>query len=295
MAIHRGLPAQQALIYQAVSHGGNVSSRRPTKLTNEQAESLKQDRQWQRLNRELSGLPMRSARHEKIRLERNARLRRLKSRKLSQVRETWDKEQGVKDIRRHIQGHDITASTSVTRELPRHQQEMMDALSAPLVNDYEAVIRRRTAAIRALVTYCTVEEPLWRKIIKGSADLPMPDEVRPDRAANDAMEMIKRSAMTSHAGKDIRRCYVCVAKAESLGGQDHPQFRELCQPFARQGTLARHFISKHLDALQDDDPSTCPMCKVTLLHKKHLQNHSQRYHGINTNITFKRPQNRRLY
>lgn len=64
------------------------------------------------------------AREDPAQAERNARLQRLKSCKLAQVRGIWSKEQGVKDIRRHIYRAMISrVSTSPARKLPPHQQE----------------------------------------------------------------------------------------------------------------------------------------------------------------------------
>ena len=101
------------------------------------------------------------------------------------------------------------------------------------------------------------------------------------------MEMIKRSTLASSAG-NVLRCFICVAKAESYG-MDHEAFEDLCYKFSRQGTLARHFISFHLDTLKDGDSFVCPVCHVLLIHKNHLRNHAERVHGIFTNIKFKRP------
>jgi uncharacterized C2H2 Zn-finger protein len=85
-----------------------------------------------------------------------------------------------------------------------------------------------------------------------------------------------------------------VVKAEALGADD-PNHAEYCKVFSNPHALARHFVPTHLDAYTEDEVFECPTCDVTLVDKKHLQNHAQVMHGINTNIKFQRPAKRRRY
>lgn len=295
MAIHRGLPKQKALLKQVASLGGSVSSRRPTRLTEEQIAALKaQDRQWQRLSRQLADRAF-ARQHDRIRLERMARLQRLKTRELARVRAAWSDEQGVRDVALHAQGI-VPPQPDPPAQLQHPlQKKMTDAMQTPLVNDHDAIRERRKVAIQALITYCSQEEPQIRRIIKSAAELPPPTELSLGLAPAEAMEQIKQSVLTAHTPTEgIRRCYVCVAKAATLvGGHENNMFNEYCHEFVRPGTLSRHFIQKHLDAFDDDDTFICPICNVLLIHKKHLQNHSAKQHGVNTNIIFKRPVNGR--
>lgn len=112
------------------------------------------------------------------------------------------------------------------------------------------------------------------------------------------MSSIKQSVMVRDKDRDndilqlrTRRCYICVARAEILG-PSHASFSELCRVFARDYKLGIHFVGKHLDPLAYDATTVCPICKVTLLHKKHLKNHSHRFHGVNTNWSWKRRESR---
>ncbi|KAG6358601.1 hypothetical protein INS49_012119 [Diaporthe citri] len=112
-------------------------------------------------------------------------------------------------------------------------------------------------------------------------------------AGQDLMEEIKKSVFAESAGKyGVLRCFVRVAKAEQLG-VDHDSFNGLCWEFSSAGKLARHFISLHLDALPADAMFVCPMCQKTLIHKKHVQNHSDKVHGICMDIIFTRPPKKR--
>lgn len=117
-----------------------------------------------------------------------------------------------------------------------------------------------------------------------------------DLPTKETMEDIKRSTLVEHAdpATGVLRCFVCVAKAEVVGS-NNSAFGALCHTYSRQGSLARHFITAHLDGVASDASTECTSCRVTLLHKKHLQNHALLVHGINTNIKFKRPVQRRVF
>lgn len=154
---------------------------------------------------------------------------------------------------------------------------MMDALTEPLINSHEAQIQRRTKAIEVLIAYCSQEETRAGKVAPNAVP---PVELGQHSTPVDVMQFIKKTIFVATAGKaGVSRCYVCVAKAESVG-PNHPHFAELCHEYARAFTLGTHFIAKHLDALADDASAICPICKFTLIHKKHLQNHSHRMHGV---------------
>lgn len=195
------------------------------------------------------------------------------------MRAEWSTKQSLEDIERQIRGEDITLvdTTASTDSMTPAQQKMFDALRVPLINDHDAQMQRRSAAIKSLMAYCLEEE---RRIVKVVPTPKRPSELASESSPQQQLEMIKQSTLAEFT-RDIRRCFLCVAKAETLG-VDHPRFDELCHPFARSGTLARHFITAHLDAVAADDSTECPVCKVTLIHRQHLQNHTEIVHGIRT-------------
>lgn len=103
------------------------------------------------------------------------------------------------------------------------------------------------------------------------------------------MELVKKTMLMSVVGDDeVWKCFICVCRAAN-DGKSYPKLAERTCHCSCQGTLGRHFITAHLDFMSPDDSFECPLCFCTLIHKKHLQNHAQRVHGIKTNIKFKRP------
>ncbi|KAG6358153.1 hypothetical protein INS49_014037 [Diaporthe citri] len=278
-AIHRDREPQQALLQQATSLGHSVSRRRPTDLTPEQAAELKKHPRYQRLDKEWKATPPKSERRKELGKKRKALWTRMRKSKLSKIREEWSKTQGVEDVERQIAGEDITKAsehTAPVRSMGTVQQRMFNAITSPLINDIEAQLQRRTEAIKALVAYCDEEDPFVPMLVR----VAKPALKSTSKKAPEArMQEIKEATLVAF-GK-VLKCFLCVAKAESLG-QSHPRFDDLCRQFSRSDHLRKHFIDIHLDRHSEDDSFVCPICKVTLIHKKHLQNHTEKVHGINT-------------
>ncbi|KAG8157653.1 hypothetical protein KVR01_012315 [Diaporthe batatas] len=278
-AIHRGLEPQQALLEQATSLGHSLSRRRPINLTRKQTEELKKDPNYQRLDRKWTAAVPRSDRRRKLGLKRKALWTRLQKRKLDEIRDDWGKTQGVEDVERQIAGEDITQALEDPRSVQPMgvvQQRMFDALTSPLVNDLDAQLRRRTEAIKALVAYCGEEDPVVPLLVRGTMSA---SESNPQQTPKAEMQEYKEATLVAFG--NVRRCFLCVAKAEILG-RSHPRFRHLCHPFSRSDHLREHFITVHLNYQGEGDSFVCPICKVALIHKKHLQNHTEKVHGIKT-------------
>lgn len=292
-AIHRGLKPQQALVQQAISHGHSVSSRRPVELSEAQVAALKDTPKYKRLTLQLLEAPHRSDKRYRISLRRKALLERLRKAKLEEIRAEWSLHQGVEDVERQHRGEEVASRpyARASRPLCPSQQAMIDALTSPLGKDIEGEHRRRTRAINAVVAFCDEEEPeaTRSKVVPKPSP---PAELEQKATPQEQMLTIKNSTLVSVVGSEVRRCYLCVAKAETLG-REHPRFSTLCHEFARHGNLARHFITIHLDAVAPNSTSECPICQKTLISKQHLQNHTLRIHGIHTGIVFNRRGKRR--
>lgn len=289
MAIHRGLDPAVALIQQATSHGASASSRRPTVLTAQQSRELKNDHHYQALTRRMSHFRKKSEQFRRLHNKRRSHWERIYRLKLEEVREKWSDDQGVEDVARFVRGEGADTSEPTSQTMRPLQQKAADALEAPLVNEYVAQLKRRTAAVLALAAFCGEEDPVANKVVRVGKKARVDTSLTPE----EMMEAMKRSTLAQFAGKrGVLRCFLCVAKAETLGVK-HPSFDKLCWQFSRQGTLARHFISCHLDLLKADQMYECGMCHVTLIHKKHVQNHAHKMHGISTDITYRRPSKKR--
>ncbi|KAH8754171.1 hypothetical protein F5883DRAFT_526946 [Diaporthe sp. PMI_573] len=153
-AIHRDRNPQKALLRQATSHGGSRDSRRSFTLSGDQIKSIKKDRQYQHLTAQYEsksiGNRFSEKRKEVGRKRRNLFLR-LKSAKLKEVAAEWTRQQALKDVEQQIRGDtgDFSADAHENQEREKlalmsdAQRKMYKALTAPLVNNYEAICQRR--------------------------------------------------------------------------------------------------------------------------------------------------------
>lgn len=158
---------------------------------------------------------------------------------------------------------------------------MLDALTALLINDMEAQFRRRTDAILALVAFAGEEESVRTKVPDVREPSP-PMEFRRALSPKKQMDEICGLVLVSVIGRSkVRRCFLCVTKACSLG-QAHGRFNDLCHILYDEHTLARHFTSVHLDTVAEDQWLECPHYLVPLYDKNHLRLHIDDIHGINT-------------
>jgi hypothetical protein len=169
---------------------------------------------------------------------------------------------------------------------------MMDALEAPLRSDLDDQNQRRTNAVNALVAYCAEVEPVVAKLTDTyRSQSPVETALPLERQ----IDQIKQSTLRSLAGA-VRRCFICVDRAVHAGYEpDDPRFQRDCHIFANELSLRVHFY-KHLDMHDAGEHWVCRICKVTLIHRQHLQNHADTVHGIRTpNDTRRLPKKVRKY
>lgn len=168
-AIFLGREPQRELVHQAVSHGHNRTVRRPAKLTKEQsAAAIAASARVRRLERFRDNFPGQHPDYSKASLAVKSAKRKVVRDAEKKMREEWTSKQSVEDITRQLEGKPLeTYQPAAARPMSPAQQRMSDALRAPLINDYQALLQRRANAIKALVAYCAIEEhvkqTLWRK------------------------------------------------------------------------------------------------------------------------------------
>lgn len=199
-------------------------------------------------------------------------------------------------MERQFLGDKSTEATGNSRpSRPYHpaQQRMLNALTATLVNNTDTQINRNLDTLAANRAYYKLKKPRKTKIQQRQALASSLSKQDDTATSQQVLKEIHDSTLVHKVGK-VLRCYIYVAKAEALG-VDNPNYNEYCKKFNTTHTLARHFITAHLDAYKEDDAFEYPVCEVTLVNKKHLQNHTQVMHSINTNIKFKQPVERRQY
>lgn len=100
LALSRRAAPADAIISQLISHGHSASNPRPTELTQEQKEALREDPEFRFLMTRLGHFPERSKKHMEYANKRKLLLDRLKKGKLVTVRKQWDIDQGVEDVER---------------------------------------------------------------------------------------------------------------------------------------------------------------------------------------------------
>lgn len=123
-----------------------------------------------------------SAARKKLTRTRQKLFLRLKAKKLREMTELWTARQAFQDIERQIRGEDFNLAAQQegadgvpSAPMSESQRRMYQALTAPLINDFDAQMRRRTEAIDALVMYCQEEEPLRPNLAKLRTPLPPPE------------------------------------------------------------------------------------------------------------------------
>lgn len=283
---------QKELLKQATSHGSSIDTRRPITLDSNdyidahpQYSSLK--KQHQQL---LKGSPERDEAGKRLRALRE----KLREEALEKHRHDWSRKQAVEDIRGQLEGRGFASQDArnlarTLRPMSDAQVNMLEALEAPLVNDLSAQFERRNKAIRAVMTYCHMEEPMSmsNRMLAGKPPQPQP-EMEMKLAPLELARQIRKSVF----GKvgDVLRCFICVAKALTLLPGD-PSVDEHLRLYANHSSLVRHFERQHLKSIAVNAVGECPICSpaVALENKMHLQNHAEVPHGIRT----KRPSPKR--
>lgn len=226
-----------------------------------------------------------SAERKELTKSRQRLFRKLKRLKLKQVMNDWMDEQHCRDVQQQLRGEPFQEpALEESRPMKPMQRTMVDALNAPLVDDFEAVFKRRTNAILALVAYCSEDDPLHTKVTEARKQPPPVELQRTDLSPKDRLHMIRQSVYAGHIGEgQVRRCFLCVTKACNILGPTHLIFDDLCRSFYSVHTLARHFIGTHLNSLPEDESFECPLCLIPLLHQDHLRLHSHNVHSIPIN------------
>lgn len=298
-AIHRDAQPQHALIQQAISHGYSKEMRRPIDLTPEQTKAAVDDNtEYRRLTEAFKGLPNGPEYDErrKTLFLQCANLRaKLRNRAIERVRAEWNAVQSVNDIERQIQGGDFSSlpkdQPRVCRPMGASQRQMFEAVTMPLDNEFKAVVQRKVGAINALIAYCDIQEPHTlnslncrkRRLSEAGIKSQPEGKNKIPRHQEEPTEQLKKSvsAQAMDGGSNVRKCFVCVAKA-ILIPQTESVIESLCRDFYNKGTLARHFVTVHLQPLSDDSQTECPICDIPLVSKMHVQNHAEAAHGIRT-------------
>ncbi|KAK7229589.1 hypothetical protein V2G26_001759 [Clonostachys chloroleuca] len=285
-AILRGQKPQQALIKQACSVGHSISKRRPTDLTAEQVASINTHPLIRKLELELRRMKRGSNERAKaLRKLRNEKLRLKRSLKQN-IRNEWTDSQAVEDIERQLRGewNPNQVVDKGCRPQGSAQKYLVQALAAKCDDTIEGYYRRRNDAINAIIAYCTVEEgPTMRRKNTSPTEpqLTPTTDTQKEGPLQKALRIALKAISVKTDKERPRYCFLCVGKALTLQPDD-PLIKDLARQFYTSGDTAKHFRRRHLSILEDHHVIYCRVCDETLEHKKHLQNHGLKRHGLKT-------------
>ncbi|KAK7211968.1 hypothetical protein V2G26_019146 [Clonostachys chloroleuca] len=202
------------------------------------------------------------------------------------IRHEWTDNQAVDDIERQLRGewNPNQVVDKGCRPQGSAQKYLVQALAAKCDNTIEGYYRRRNDAINAIIIYCTVEEgPTMRRNNTSSAK---PQHIYcKDTQEEDPLQKALKTALKAVRVKTEkerpRYCFLCVGKALTLQPGD-PLIKDLAREFYTSGDTVKHFRRRHLSILEDHHVIYCRVCDETLEHKRHLQNHGLKRHGLKT-------------
>ncbi|KAK1707756.1 C2H2 finger domain protein [Colletotrichum acutatum] len=278
----RGQKPQQALMKQSCSIGHSISERRPTGLTTEQSASVATHPTIRELTKALRELPQGSKQYNQVKRARRNEKQRLRRELKQRIRDEWTDKQATDDIERQIHGigFDNPATDNTCRPQGTAQRHLMKKLTAPTVTTLEGQYRRRDEAIEAVSTYCLVQEgctvPRSRPLSTPEAAVYCSTSNPPEGGQ---LDLAIRSVFITNDKERPKRCFICIGQALDLTPDGKARLDELTHEFYTSNDLTKHFRNKHLSKVADGERPECKVCKMTLEHKMHLQNHAMRIHG----------------
>ena len=97
--------------------------------------------------------------------------------------------------------------------------------------------------------------------------------VKTDEQVRSELDIALSQAISSvMSEKRPTKCFLCLRKPQL-------PIRERIRDYANPGSLSRHFHNTHVMKLHAKEPRDCGVCNVKLLHRMHLLNHAERFHG----------------
>lgn len=303
---------EKELMQFACSMSRSIDPRRPWKLTKEQSKSVNDLPYIIKLTRRVRKLSVRPTRHEKklsIKLSRHRkkssdaqddskrgeklaqagkRLRNEKQRQrrllLRHIRDRYKKEQPVRDSARQLSGkivdEEVRSLLEQSENMTPEHLYLIDAIMTLPETTLEKEVQRRIVAINAVTAYCGVEEgrsyrATGRSHSAGSiVSTSINAEVQVQSVSDIALSQAIASVKTD---KRPKICFLCLGNPQLL-------MDERVKEYATAGSLSRHFLRYHINKLQTGKQIDCRICDVKMVHRIHLLNHAERYHGTVTRV-----------
>ena len=286
-AIVRGLDSQESVMRSACNMSRWIDPDRPWGLTTEQAESVNNDpiirslvQERERLKRRLNGNTSRHAKYQELNKKIASERERLRAALLIETQENYEREGPVRSIERQLAGVKIDTAPKVVSyfssdTLPEQRRLIETMILAPPGATLDAERQRRSDAINAVTAYCKIEEGDMRGGRKRSGGRPKRVVIKAEEPPSPEDEALK-AAMLSVYIKDPKErptvCFMCLGnKSAPLGVRIYS--------FSLPSDLSKHFKKKHLKKVEEGEAPECRLCKMSLDHKMHLQNHALKIHG----------------
>ncbi|KAI9771037.1 MAG: hypothetical protein M1839_002973 [Geoglossum umbratile] len=265
-AIVSGYEPQKDLMRAACRMTRWIDPNRPQNLTREQSQSVDKHRrlcqllaQRARWDRHFKGAATKQPGYGSLSSDIvNLRLR-LRAALLKKLRDQWDVENPVNEVELQLSGLKFSDD-------PGTKFMTMPGTTV------EEEFRRRNAAIDAVAAYCYFQEGGAVAMPRGRPPTQAKGACPQLMAADAEKQALSAAMLLVFTEKRPTICFVCLGEA-SL------PFEKRVYSFASPGDLTKHFKRKHLSNIRRGDRIGCKVCRMSLEHKMHLQNHAARIHG----------------
>ncbi|KAE9373871.1 hypothetical protein N431DRAFT_407568 [Stipitochalara longipes BDJ] len=294
LGIHRGRKTEKVLMRFACSMSRSIDPRRPWKLTPSQSASVKYLPCIVKLAQHidsLSGAPVGSSREKKFQKARR-RLRNEMQRQrrllLVEIVNRFKKEQPVIDSERQLSGkivdEDARGALERSDRMTPEQLLLIDAILTLPETSPEKELQRRIVAIHAVTVYCGVEEGKSHLHVRrgrpvGGGAFTIVKAQEQKRSELDIE--LSQAILSVMSDKRPTKCFLCL-------GNPRVSICQRIHDYGTPGSLSRHFHNIHVKRMPvrmppqpqiDCSVCHCGVCDIQILHRTHLLNHAERFHG----------------
>ena len=286
-AIRRGLKPQKSVMRSACNMSRWIDPDYPWGLPTEQAESVNEDpvirsflQHRDRLKQRLKGRPLDHPIYQKLNKRIASERERLRAALLEEIQKKYEIEDPVRAIEQQLAGIKVSKEPKILsyfseNTLPEQRRLIETMILAPPAETIEAERQWRDDAINAVTAYCKIEEGdmcggrkrsggRYKTAVVKKEDRPSPED--------EALKAAMLSVYIKNPNERPTICFLCL-------GNEKLAFNTRVYSFSRPNDLTKHFKRKHLEHVKEGDPIGCEVCKMSLNHKMHLQNHAARIHG----------------
>jgi hypothetical protein len=289
-AIVSGYEPQHDLMRAACRMTRWIDPDRPQELTLEQSLSVNQDPYIRRLvgqrekwKRRFRGTATQQPGYRILSREIFNARQRQRVALLKQVQDRWDLEHPVNEIELQLSGlkfnQEVKTTLDLDEDMPPIQKRLVETIMTLPGTTLEEEFRRRNAAIDAVAAFCNFQEggaaaagPRGRPSTGRASPTPSKETNPQLRAAEAEKQALSAAMLLVFTEKRPTICFLCL-------GEQGLRFEKRTKSFASPGDLTKHFKRKHLANIKEGDRIGCKVCRMSLQHKPHLQNHAESIHG----------------